>query len=86
MIIGVLLSVVLLFLVPTVLRAMNVPSYQAYSAKYVFEKVGDIVSYILKLGNVIKESQENNQFRGNPYYDPDPSPSLQEPNVTDYQL
>ena len=66
---------------PTVLRAVNVPSYERYSAKYVFVRVGDIISYILKFGNVVKESQENNQFRGNPYYSPDTSPSLQDTNL-----
>lgn len=86
MIIGVLLSVVLLFFVPTVLRAVNVPSYEAYSAKHVFVRVGDVITYILKLGNVIKQSQEDNQFRGNPYYNPDATPSLQEPAVDGYQL
>ena len=86
MIIGVILSLLLLFLVPTVLRVMNVPSYDNYSAKNVFMRAGDVVNYILKLGNVIKKSQENNQVIGNPYYNPDSSSATQQPTANGYQL
>ena len=86
MIIGVILSLLLLFLVPTVLRVMNGPSYDNYSAKNVFMRAGDVVNYILKLGNVIKKSQENNQVIGNPYYNPDSSSATQQPTANGYQL
>jgi len=86
MIIGVILSVLLLFFVPTVLRAVNVPSYDKYSAKNVFVRVGDIINYIVKLGNVVQKSQVNNQYLWNPYYNPDPSPAVQAPSSDGYQL
>lgn len=86
MIIGVILSLLLLFLVPTVLRAVNVPSYDNYSAKNVFVRVGDVINYILKFGNVVKKSQENNQVLWNPYYNPDSTPAVQNPSNDGYQL
>jgi formate hydrogenlyase subunit 3/multisubunit Na+/H+ antiporter MnhD subunit len=86
MIIGIILSLLLLFMVPTVLRAMNVPSYESYSAKHVFVRAWDVINYILKLGNVIKKSQENNQILWNPYYNPDSTPAVQDPSANGYQL
>ena len=84
MIIGVILTVVLLFLVPTVLRWMNVPDYAIYSPKNIFGKAGDIVNSVFKLGNVVQKSQLNNQYNGNMYFDS--TPAVQQPSSAGYQL
>ncbi|MFA7718184.1 MAG: hypothetical protein WC875_05715 [Candidatus Absconditabacterales bacterium] len=84
MIIGVILTIVLLFLVPTVLKWMNVPKYNVYTPKNIFNKAGGVVNYIFNLGNVIKESQLQNEYRGNMYYDT--TPDVQEPSSDGYQL
>jgi hypothetical protein len=69
MIIGVVLTIVLLFLVPVVLRLMKVPKYDIYTPANIFGRAGELVNGLFNLGNVIKQSQENNEYRGNLYYD-----------------
>ncbi len=67
MIIGVILTIVLLFLVPTVLRWMNVADYNTYTPKNIFNKAGTVITTLFNLGNVIKESNTNSQYRGDLY-------------------
>lgn len=67
MIIGVILTIFLLFLVPLVLRLMKVPQYNVYTPVNVFGRAGELVNSLFSLGNVIKQSQENSQFRGEMY-------------------
>ncbi len=69
MIIGVILTIVLLVLVPTVLKRMNVSQYDVYTPTNIFSKAGELVNWLFGLGNVIKQSQQSNEFKGNLYYD-----------------
>lgn len=69
MIIGLILTFLLLFLVPTILRFMNVPDYKNYSIIKVFRKSSELMWKIFDVWNIIKESQELNKYRGQPYYD-----------------
>lgn len=67
MIIGVFLTVLLLFLIPTVLRWMRVPEYDVYTPSNIFSRAGELVNWLFDLGNVIKQSQENSQYNGQIY-------------------
>ncbi|MCX6823737.1 MAG: hypothetical protein NT085_01285 [candidate division SR1 bacterium] len=67
MIIGVILTVLLLFLVPLVLRLMKVPKYDVYTPVNVFGRAGELVNGLFGLGNVIKQSQQNSQYNGQLY-------------------
>lgn len=69
MIIGLVLTFLLLLLVPTVLRFMGVPDYNNYSMVKVFRKSSDLMWNFFKLWNIIKESQEVNQYKWDFYYD-----------------
>ena len=64
MIIGVILTIVLLFLVPLVLRVMKVPEYNVYTPVNVFGRAGELVNGVFNLGNVIQKSQQNSQYNG----------------------
>lgn len=69
MIIGLILTFLLLFLVPTILRLMSVPDYKNYSIVKVFRKSSELMWEFFKLGNIIKESQDLNKSRWQLYYD-----------------
>ncbi len=75
MIIGVILTIVLLFLVPLVLRLMKVPKYDIYTPVNVFGRAGELVNWVFNLGNVIKQSQQNSQYNGQIYDTPTSSNS-----------
>ena len=85
MIIGVILTIVLLVLVPVVLRLMKVPKYDVYTPSNIFSRAGELVNGLFNLGNVIKQSQQNNEYRGNLYYDTNGTTdtSLPQPIVND---
>lgn len=63
MIVGVILTIFLLFLVPLALRLMNVPKYDVYTPVNVFGRAGDLINWLFNLGNVIKESQQNSELK-----------------------
>lgn len=84
MIIGIILTILLLFFVPTVLKRMNVPDYDIYTPRAIFGKAWDVINSIFKLGKVVEKSQLNNQYRGDMYYDT--TPDLQQPSAEWYQL
>lgn len=84
MIIWVILTIILLFFVPTVLKRMNVPDYDVYSPRNIFTRVGTVISSVFKLWDVIQNSQLNNQYNGNMYYDT--TPEVQQPSNEWYQL
>jgi formate hydrogenlyase subunit 3/multisubunit Na+/H+ antiporter MnhD subunit len=67
MIIGVILTIVLLFLIPVVLKRMKVPKYDVYSPTNIFSRAGELITGLFSLGNVIKQSQQNSQYRGELY-------------------
>ncbi len=67
MIIGVILTIVLLFLIPVVLKRMKVPKYDVYTPTNIFSRAGELITWLFSLGNVIKQSQQNSQYRGELY-------------------
>ena len=78
MIWGLFLTVMVIFMSPTLLKFMHVQGAEKYEARAIFVYMGKIISGISKLGNVITESQLNNQYNGDMYYDLnfDNSPSI----------
>jgi len=84
MIVGILLTIVLLFFVPNVLKRMHIPGYDIYTPGNILNKAWDVLGTVFKLGDVVKESQQNNEYRGNMYYDT--TPDLQKPSSEWYQL
>jgi formate hydrogenlyase subunit 3/multisubunit Na+/H+ antiporter MnhD subunit len=75
MIIGLLLTVVLLVAFPFILKWMNVDLWEDYSAKKVFSKAGELLQKVVLLKDIVKESQQDNQFRWNLYYPSAGAPS-----------
>ena len=75
MIIGVVLTIVLLFLIPTVLRRMKVPKYDVYTPTNIFSRAGELVNGLFNLGNIINQSQQNSQYNGQIYDTPNSSNS-----------
>ena len=51
---------------PTLLKFMNVQGAERYEARSIFVYMGKILT---KLGNIVTESQLNNQYNGDMYYD-----------------
>ena len=63
MIIGLFLTVMILFIWPMILRIFRVNNPDNYSAKYIFAKVGNIVSCVsLWVVSVVKDYSNNNPF------------------------
>ncbi len=63
MIIGLFITVMLLFVGPTVLRIFSVQNADEYSVKYIFVKVGNIVSCVATwITSVITDYPNNNPF------------------------
>jgi len=62
MIIGIFLTVILLFLFPLIFKWVWLEDYGRYSAKNIFNKAWDILKGAFKLKDVIKESQEMNKY------------------------
>lgn len=71
MILGLFLTVMLLFMAPALLRFMHLQGAERYTPKAVFTYMGKILSHIGRLGNFIKETQVNNQYNGDLYYNLD---------------
>ncbi|HKL44494.1 MAG TPA: hypothetical protein VJ892_04445 [Candidatus Absconditabacterales bacterium] len=69
MIMGIFLTVVLLFMFPLVFKRMGLEDYEEYSAKNIFNKAGELLEKTLQIKDVVKESQEENQYRDQLYYD-----------------
>ncbi len=68
MIVWVLLCIILLFSFPFILRSLNVELKEEYSTKTVFAKAGELFKKTFEIGTIIKEAQQENQFRWQPYY------------------
>lgn len=83
MIIWVVLTVVLLILVPVVLKRMKVPEYSTYTAPKILGKVGDLVKSLFNLGDIIKQSQQNSEYRGEFYENINPSNTTPQPISND---
>lgn len=88
MIIGVILTIFLLFLVPLVLKWMKVPKYDVYTPANVFSRAGELVNGLFNLWNIIKQSQQSSQYKGQIYDTIAPSlnPQLPEPMSNDQYI
>lgn len=69
MVIGIIFTVILLYLFPLVFRWIWLENYERYTAKSIFTKAGSILSSVFELKDVIKESQEMNMYNWQLYYD-----------------
>lgn len=83
MIIGVVLTIALLFLVPVVLGWMKVPESSTYTPANVFSRAWELVKSVFNLGNFIKQSQENSEYRWELYENIDSDTSLPQPITSD---
>jgi len=79
MIIWVILTIVLLFLIPTILKRMKVPEYDVYTPTNIFGRAWELVNDLFNLGNVIQKSQQNSQYNGQLYQNIDSSSNSQLP-------
>ena len=66
MIIWVVLTVLFLGILPFALKGVGV-ELKNYSTQSIFARVGDVIKTTFKVGNAFKDSQVNNQYRGDPY-------------------
>jgi len=71
MIIGIFLTVILLFLFPLIFKWVWLENYSKYTAKNIFAKAWDILKGAFKLKDVIRESQEMNKYNEQLYYEVD---------------
>ena len=62
-------------MVPVVLRLMKVPKYDLYTPINVFGRAGELVNGLFNLGNIVKQSQENSQYKGQLFDTINPSSS-----------
>ena len=63
MIIGLFLTVMLLFMGPSLLKAFNMANSDNYSAKYIFVKIGNILSCVSTgVTSVVTDYPNNNPF------------------------
>lgn len=68
MIIGLFITVMLLFMWPTILKVFRVQNADDYSAKYIFVKVGNIVSCVTTwITRVVSDYPNNNPFEHDDY-------------------
>ena len=86
MMIWAILTIVLLLLIPTLFRLMNIPNYQNYTTKSIFQKAGDLINSAFNLWDVIKKSQKANEYQWDLYYDGSPDETIQQSSNQNYQL
>jgi len=84
MVIGVIFTIVLLFSFPFLFKVMSVPDYAKYTPQNIFGRAWELINGAFKLWNFIKESQIDNQYRGNLYYDANQNTSTDMQNTTDW--
>lgn len=63
MIIGIILTMVLLFLFPYVFQFLSVPGYKVYTAQNIFQKAGEILQWGWTTTQQITEDFQKDQFR-----------------------
>ncbi len=85
MIMGIILTIVLLFFFPLIFKFMNVQWYEIYSARNIFNKSWELIKSVSGLWNIIRESQQDMKYRGQLYYDTDSS-SSSTLNYSNYNL
>lgn len=71
MVIGIILTVFLLFFFPMILKGMKVQWSEEYTASRIVNKASDLLKKLMQVKEVVKNSQEENQYRGDLYYDVD---------------
>ena len=71
MIIGIFLTIALLFLFPLIFKWIWLENYNNYSAKNIFNKASDMIKSVFKIKDVIKESQEQSKYNWQLYIDTD---------------
>ena len=82
MIMWIFLTVFLLFVFPLAFKRMWLENYEEYSAKNIFNKAWELLEKTFQIKDIIKESQEENQYRDQLYYDDD----FEEKFYEDYSL
>lgn len=85
MIIGIIFTIILLFVFPLIFKRMNVKWYENYSAKNIFNRAWTIIKWASNLWDIIKESQKDMQYRGQLYYDTETNDPIT-PDYSDYSL
>lgn len=69
MIMGIFLTVFLLFMFPTIFKRVWLDNYEEYSAKNIFNKAWELLNKTLQIKDIVKKSQKENQYRDNLYYE-----------------
>jgi len=82
MIMGIFLTIVLLFLFPLAFKLTGLENYEEYSAKNIFDKAWELLSKTLHIKDIVTDSQKENQYRDKMYYDD----SFKEKFEDDYSL
>ena len=82
MIMGIFLSVLLLFMFPLIFKRVGLDNYEEYTAKNIFNKAWELINKTFHLKDIIKDSQKKNQYEGNLYYED----NFSERYVEDYSL
>jgi len=82
MIVGIFLSVLLLFMFPLIFKRVGLDNHEEYTAKNIFNKAWELINKTFHLKDIIKDSQKKNQYEGNLYYED----NFSERYVEDYSL
>jgi len=71
MIMWIFLTIMFLFVFPWIFKWVWLENADVYSPKNIFSKAWELISKTFQLKNIIRESQEQNQYRDQLYYDLD---------------
>ena len=69
MIIWIFLTAALLFVFPLIFRRIGISDYDKYTTKNIFAKAGTILSSLFEIKDIIKDSQEMNNYNSQLYFD-----------------
>ena len=87
MVIGLFLTIMLLFAVPPLLKVFKLPGSESYSTQAIFKKMGEILKGIGEVGGLaMKEYQNGNIDPTNPLGTPSSSSDSWNTNPALYQL
>ena len=65
------LTIMFLLIFPFIFKKVWLDHAEVYTAKNIFSKAWELIKWAFQLKDVIRESQEQNQYRGQLYYDID---------------
>ena len=82
MIIGIIFTIAFLFIFQYGFKWTKMDGYENYTAKNIFNKAWELLEKTLQIQDIIKDSQEENQYRGQLYYDD----NFEEEFYEDYSL